>query len=390
MARRPVVVHLTTVDMSLELLLGPQLRAFRRAGYRVVGASAPGPYVAGLEADGIEHVALRHATRSWSPTADARALRELVGLFGHLRPDVVHTHNPKPGLYGRLAARLARVPVIVNTVHGLYAQRDDRWAKRAAVYGLERLAATCSHAELVQNAEDLETLRRLGVPDQRLHLLGNGIDLARFSPSTVSEPDRQAARAELGATGPGDVVIGCVARMVREKGIAELVEAAEVVQARHPRARFALVGPHDPSRHDDIPAEVVERARAAGIRLLGQRDDMVRLYAAMDVFALPSHREGFPRSVMEASAMGVPVVATDIRGCRQAVDHGSSGLLVPPRDPAPLVAALEALLGDPGRRAAMAAAARDLALRRFDVSHQVRLTLDVYERLGARAAVAAG
>src|SRR5688572_28779490 len=181
----PTVVHVTTIDMSLELLLGPQLEAIGQAGYRVIGASAPGPYVEALCRRGIAHVPLAHATRAMAPLEDARALIELVWLFRRLRPAIVHTHNPKPGLYGRIAARIARVPVVINTVHGLYALPGDPWPKRAVVYGLERLAATCSQAELLQNPEDLPTLRRLRVPEERLAVLGNGIDLRRFDPTTV-------------------------------------------------------------------------------------------------------------------------------------------------------------------------------------------------------------
>src|SRR5437588_3294397 len=150
--------------MSLALLLGPQLRAFATAGYEVIGMSAPGEWVGQLEAGGIRHVPLRHATRALAPTHDARAFGELRALFRALRPDIVHTHNPKPGVYGRIAARAAGVPVVVNTVHGLYAQPGDPVTKRALVYAAERVAAACSHAELVQNAEDLEVLARIGVP----------------------------------------------------------------------------------------------------------------------------------------------------------------------------------------------------------------------------------
>ena len=135
---RPLLVHVTTTDISLEWLLGPQLEAFAAAGFEVVGVSAPGPYVEALEARGIRHVPLHHGTRSFALAEDARALPELVSIFRRLRPVIVHTHNPKPGLYGRVAARIARVPVVVNTVHGLYAQRQDPFAKRALVYSIER------------------------------------------------------------------------------------------------------------------------------------------------------------------------------------------------------------------------------------------------------------
>ena len=132
------VVHVTTTDISLALLLGPQLRAFAKAGMDVIGASAAGPWVDDLNEWGIRHEAVAHATRSVSITDDARALGELVRLFRRLRPDIVHTHNPKPGVYGRLAARLAGVPVVVNTVHGLYASPDDPLVRRFLVYGTER------------------------------------------------------------------------------------------------------------------------------------------------------------------------------------------------------------------------------------------------------------
>src|SRR4029077_11405471 len=124
----------------------------------------PGPFVAGLTADGIVHHPLRHATRALAPGRALAAPAELFALFRRLRPDIVHTHNPKPGVYGRMAARAARVPLVVNTPHGLYAQPTARPARRLPVYALERVAAACSDVELVQNPEDLDTLARLRVP----------------------------------------------------------------------------------------------------------------------------------------------------------------------------------------------------------------------------------
>jgi glycosyltransferase involved in cell wall biosynthesis len=386
-AQRTTVIHVTTVDMSLELLLGPQLEVMRRAGYNVVGASAPGPHVEALAGRGITHVPLAHATRAMAPVEDARALAELVALFLRIRPSIVHTHTPKPGVYGRLAARLARVPVVVNTVHGLYALPEDPWPKRAAVYGLERLAATCSQTEFLVNSEDQQTFRRLRVPADRLVLLrsGLGIDLQRFDPRTVSDADRAAARRELGATADDDVVVGLVGRLVREKGYLEVFEAADRLRSRFPRLRVAVIGPDEPEKADALTAADKQAADRAGVRFLGRRDDVVRLYAGMDIHVLASHREGFPRSPMEASAMGVPVVATEIRGSRQAVDHGTTGLLVPPRDPAALAGAIARLAADPAERRRFGAAARRKALDAFDQQLCVDLTLAAYERLLARA-----
>jgi len=376
------LVHLTTTDMSLALLLGPQLRAFAEAGMDVVGASAPGPWAEDLAALGVRHEPVVHATRAMDLAEDARALAELVRLFRRLRPDIVHTHNPKPGVYGRLAARLAGVPAIVNTVHGLYATPDDRWARRAVVYGVERAATTCSQAELVQNPEDLDTLGRLRVPPGKLVLLGNGVDLARFHPVTAAAAAR--ARQALGAA-DGQVVVGMVGRLVWQKGLRELFAAAERLRRCRPEVLVVLVGPLDPDKADGLGEADLAAARALGnVSFLGPRRDVEALYPGFDLFVLPSYREGFPRSAMEASACGVPVVATDIRGCREVVDPGVTGLLVPPHDARALAQAIGQLAADPARRQAMGRAARRRAEAEFDDRRVVSITLDVYRRLLGR------
>ena len=352
---RPRLLHVTSADLSLDLLLGPQLQAFAAAGYEVLGASAPGPYVEKLEANGIGHVSLDHATRGWSLTTDVRALSELRRVFRDLRPDIVHTHNPKPGIYGRIAAKAARVPVIVNTQHGLYATEDDRPAKRAGVYGLERLAAACSDAELVQNEEDLETLARLRVPRRKLTLLGNGVDLDRFDPARVDAAEARALRHDLDPDGDA-VLIGAVGRLVHEKGYSSS-STPWPGSARCTR-RLGSSSPAGPSRTSPTgsPQPRWPKQRRAGVRFLGTVHDVETFYAAVDLYVLASHREGFPRSAMEASAMGLPIVVTDIRGCRQVVDHKTTGLLVPVRSPEPLAAAITELIDDAEGRQAMGTA----------------------------------
>jgi glycosyltransferase involved in cell wall biosynthesis len=372
------VAHLTTVDMSLRFLVLPQLLAVRDRGGRAIGISAPGPWVRELEATGIEHFALPSSTRSMSVTSDVRAARELWQILRRERVDVLHTHNPKPGLYGRVVGRLGRVPIVVNTVHGLYATEDDALAKRAVVYALEGIAARCSDAELFQNPEDLALMQRLHLT-RRAQLLGNGVDLTRFDPERFSAGERAAVRAELGVD-DDTIVVGAVGRLVAEKGYPELFDA----MARLPEHyRLVVVGGVDPEKPDSLPADVIGRAEASGVRLLGHRDDVDRLYAAMDVFVLASHREGFPRAAMEASAMALPVVATDVRGCREVVVPGVTGALVEVRDPAALAAALGDL-GDPATRARLGAAARARALHHFDERRVVETVLRTYRAIAER------
>ena len=371
-------MHLTTTDMSLDWLLAPQLRAFADAGYDVVGMSAPGGHVASLEASGIRHVALPAFTRSANPFDDLRAAAQLWRALRRERPDILHTHNPKPGIIGRIIGRLAGVPLVVNTQHGLYAQPGDRWQRRLPVYAAERLAASFSHVELVQSPEDVDTLvRSLRVPRSRVRLLGNGIDLDRFSPHAVDPGARTALRSQW-QIAPDEIVIGLVGRLVREKGIAEVLEAAHVLRTRGARARIVVIGPADPGKSDAIDDRLIARADDDGVVFAGRRDDMPECYSAMDLYLTASWREGFPRSAMEAAAMGLPTIATDIRGNRQVVRHEHTGLLVPVRSPHAIADAVASLIEQRHRWPSLSAAALAAAANEFDQRRVIARTLDAY------------
>jgi len=383
------VAHLTTVASSLRFLLLPQLRAVRDlpdGKGEAVGISAAGSDVEFLVKEGVTHIALGSSTRSMNPLADVRSARELWRILRRERFDVLHTHNPKPGLYGRVVGRLARVPVVVNTNHGLYATENDGFLRRLVVLSLEAFAARFSHAELIQNPEDVDLLLKRHVNvRKRTKLLGNGIDLQRFRPGAVPEGVRQSRRAEL--TDRADaVVVGMVGRMVVEKGFRELFEAARILRERFPDGRYviAAVGPDDPEKADAITPEEIAAAREVGVVFLGHRLDVEALYAAMDLFVLPSYREGFPRAAMEAAATGLPIVASDVRGCRQVVDHDVTGLLVPVRDGAALADAIAALGEDPTRREAMSKAAVVRAQEHFDERKVVDIVLSTYREVAAR------
>jgi glycosyltransferase involved in cell wall biosynthesis len=378
---RPKLVHVTTVDLSLHVLLAFQLERFAAAGYEVVGVSAPGEHVDALERRGIRHVPVRSLTRRWSPGRDARALADLRHVFRGELPAIVHTHNPKSGVLGRAAARSAAVPVVVNTVHGLYTSSELGAGRRLAIGGAERIAARLSNAELFQSEEDLAyALRSRLVTPERAHWLGNGVDLARFDPARVPPAATRELRITWGAR-EGSVVVGTVGRLVREKGYREFFQAARSVRASHPQTVFVAVGPEEPDKSDRLTREDLDDARAAGVVLHGAGVDMPRLHAAFDVFVLASYREGMPRSAIEASAMARPVVATDIRGSREVVQDGATGVLVPARNPDAIAGAIRTLIGNAEKRAAMGAAGRRRAEERFDENAVVDRTLRVYDRL---------
>lgn len=368
------VAHLTTVDLSLRFLVRPQLLAVQEWGGEAVGISAPGPWVGSLEDDGITHIPLLSSTRGMSPLNDLRAAIQLWRVLRREGFTVLHTHNPKPGLYGRVLGRLAGVPLVVNTLHGLYVTEDDRPAKRRFVYMLEAVAARFSDVELHQNPEDLELCRRKRIlPKGKGSLLGNGVDLDRFSVDRIDGETRSRLRAEWGVE-DDQVVVGMVGRLVNEKGYPELFEA---VAGLGERFVTVVAGPEDPEKSDAVSPQVISRAREAGVIFLGMRTDVDDLYGAMDLFVLPSHREGFPRAAMEAAAMGLPIVASNVRGCRQVVDDGVSGILVPVRDPDALREAISKVGADEVR-AEMGRQSREKAKREFDERRVVDAVMTSY------------
>jgi glycosyltransferase involved in cell wall biosynthesis len=172
-----------------------------------------------------------------------------------------------------------------------------------------------------------------------------------------------------------------VGRLVAEKGYPELFEAARILDDRY---AFFVIGPDDLTKGDSLPADLVTRARSDGVRFLGMRTDVDELYRALDIFVLPSHREGVPRAAMEAAASGLPIVATNIRGCREVVEDGVNGLLVPVRDPASLAAAIQSIGDDPHLMSKMGAAGHERARRLFDEDAIVEKVLDTYRQVATR------
>ncbi len=377
------IAHVANTDYFCAFLLLGQLRDARRAGHDVEVVCGGGPLLRDLRAEGFR-VHVVGNSRRIDPVADARTLAAYVGLFRRERYDLIHTHNPKINALAALAARIAGVRRVVSTLHGLYSHEGQRVWTRQTWRTLERASARLADLVLCQSAEDVRTARwgRI-VADERLRRLGNGVDVERFSPARFGAADRAALRRRLGVR-DGERVIGFVGRLVREKGVCELVE---VVRHR-PGWRLWLVGPDERGvKRDAVSPRGL--ASAPNVTWLGLQADLPPLYAAMDVAVLPSHREGLPRTLLEASAMARPIVATLVRGCREAVASGRTGLLVPPHSPRDLRDALAALLASPGRRAQLGAAGRERALSHFDERAVFERIALAYGELGLPAPPAA-
>ena len=378
------IAHITTVDVSLEGLLLNQLRSLRAAGYDVAGISSPGRRVPAIEAAGIRHLAVP-MSRNLTPWADLVSLWRLVCLLRRERFTVIHTHTPKAGLLGQLAARLAGVPVIVNTVHGFYFHDHMRPAARRFYIAMETVAAWCSHLILSQNAEDIQTALKEGIcqPD-RIQFLGNGIDLTQFDPATVSAEDAQRCRQRLGIAADAPVV-GFVGRLAaRRKGFLDFLAAARDIAARMPHVRFLIAGGSDRGKPDAVdPSAAADYGIADRCVFVGNRpnDELPPLYKIMSVLVLPSLFEGVPRVVMEAAAMGTPAVVSDVKGNREAVTHERNGLLVPFGDVPALTSAIVRILTEPDTAQRMSAEARRIAAERFDERVVFEKVRSAYARL---------
>jgi glycosyltransferase involved in cell wall biosynthesis len=380
--KRYKVAHVTTIDFSLRYLLLGQLRNLLEAGYDVTGVSCDGKDVPALTDAGIRHLPVP-MTRNFTPLADVLSFWRLYKTMKRERFAVVHTHTPKACLYGQLAARLAGVPVVLSTLHGFYFHENMSGLKRQLYKATETIAARCSDVVLSVNGEDIKTAEREGIcsPKKMRELGSIGIDIQRFDRDRIDADAREKLRAELGIANAA-AVVGFVGRLVAEKGIVELMQAARIAIEQMPGIRFLLVGPIDHEKPDALTPEVARKHGIADACVFtGMRQDLPLLYSVMDIFVLPSYREGFPLSVMEASAMRVPCVVTNVRGCREAVRNGENGLIVPLKDVPALAEAILELARNPEKARRMGETGRRMAMERFDERRIFEVVKAEYARL---------
>lgn len=367
------LLHVTTVADSFRFLRG-QLRYMRERGIVAEVVSSPSPYQAEFAAQEGVRVHAIEMRRAITPVQDTLALARMVRLVRRVSPDIVHAQTPKGGLLGILAATATGVPVRIYHMRGLRFVAEPG-VRRALLQGAERLSCSLAHRVLcVSRSVRDEAVAQSLCPPDRIDVLGggsgNGVDaMGRFDPSRLPPGTRAATRAAHGI--PSDaLVVGFVGRLVPDKGIEELAAAWKTLRERFPTAHLLLVGPFE----DDTPltGSLVRTLRddprvhlTGWVSDVAGRDQVPALYAAMDVLALPTHREGFPNTVLEGSAMALPVVATQVMGCVDAVEEGVTGTLVPVAAPDALAAAIDRYLGDAGLRARHGAAGRERVLRNY-------------------------
>lgn len=361
------LLHITTVPVSLSFFHG-QVDYMRRRGLRFLALSSPGPELqAFAEREGVE-VGAAEMPRRISPLQDLVAVTRIWWHIRRLRPEIVHSHTPKGGLLGMLAARLAGVPVRIYHIRGLplvTATGYRRWLLTRA----ERVSARCAHQVLcVSHSLREVAVRERLCPPEKIRVLGggsgNGVDaVGRFDPARLAPGAGAEVRRRHGI--PEDAtVLGFIGRIVRDKGVEELVHAWTRLRERFPDAHLLVVGPFEPQDPVSPGTEEVLR-NDPRVHLEGLNWDTPPLYAAMDLLVLPTYREGFPNVLLEAAAMSLPVVSTRVPGCVDAVEDGATGTLVPARDADALARAMSTYLSEPELRRIHGAAARGRVLHEF-------------------------
>lgn len=328
--------------------------------------------------------------RVFDPVGDLNAFRRIIALLEELRPSLVHTFGGKASVGGRLAARFVGTPAVVGTLTGLgslYMNPDlRRLAMRKAYEHLQKTACRHSDLTIFQNRADLNDYVGRGlVPSAKAALIpGGGLRADVFDPCRASPSERAAARASAGIGATSTLVL-TVARVVPTKGISELARAAKIVKSRCPGVQFAVAGGVDTGSIDRFSSSGLEEIRT-DVRLLGERRNIPPLLASSDNFVFPTpHREGMPRAVLEAMAMKLPVVATDVPGCNEAIENCRSGLLVPPGDVKALAEAILRLIENPDLRTRLGSETRNRVLERFEISLIARQLSDSYETVLAKA-----
>lgn len=368
--------QLCAVDFTLFHFLLPLMHGLRDAGHEVVGICSEGALLAQVRGVGFRVEAVPLA-RSYNPLRHARAFAVLVRLLKRERFDLLHVHTPVAALVGRLAAAVAGVPRVVYTAHGFYFHEHMPAWKYGLFVALEWLGGRFTDVLFTQSEEDAATARRLGLCRTNvIEAIGNGSDPARFRPAPADDQDRVRLRQSLGVA-DNDIVIVTVGRLVAEKGYPELFAAMRSV-----KATLWVVGERLVSDHaDPIAAAIVDVRRdpvlSTRIRFLGYRGDVPALLRAADVFVLASHREGMPRSIVEAMLTALPVVSTNIRGAREEVVEDETGFLVPVRSAAGLAHALQRLATDPALRQRQGAAGHRRALDLYDEAKVVARQLQL-------------
>lgn len=367
-----VIVYLVSEDWYFLSHRLPIARAARDAGARVVVATRCSDCRELIEKEGFRVVHINFNRVGLNPFHELLVLFEIIRCYRDFRPDIVHHVGAKPILLGQVAATFLGVRCVINAMAGmgfLYISRSlgTRFLRKLFEAIVLRLGRISCSRFIVQNEDDADVFSSLGVPDKNIVLIpGSGVDCDRFFP--VSEPE-------------GEIIALCVCRLLRDKGVYELVDAARILKAREVPVRIRLVGGRDDNPTSVDQRDIIDWGREGLVDLAGHSDSIDLEYRNSHIAVLPSYREGLPKSLLEAAASGRPIVSTDVPGCRSICLDGDTGILVPVHDPQAIADAIQKLVLDGELRKKMGAAGRNVVLNSFSQEVVVEKTLSLYAEM---------
>lgn len=372
------IIRAVTVSQSIDFF-EPVVEDLQKKGYEIVSVSSPGPELERLRNLGVK-VCEVPMERRMAPLKDVKSLWQLIRLFRKEKPYMVHSMTPKAGMLCMLAAWLTGVPRRVHTFTGLVWPTASGLSRKILMF-TDWLTCACATHIIPEGHGVLDDLKNGGITRKPMRVLGygnvRGVDMDRFSRRPEVMKEAKEIRME------GVFTFIFVGRMLRDKGINELVEAFSQLNNKYKNLRLLLIGIQETAL-DPLRQETIDRIDALpAIEAVGPKygDDLLACYAASDCFVMPSYREGFPNTVLEAGAMGLPSIVTDINGSREIIENGRNGMIIPSKDSDALYHAMEQMLTDNEKRGAMASQARAMIANRFEKSFVQKCLFEFYDEI---------
>jgi glycosyltransferase involved in cell wall biosynthesis len=380
MNKKPKIIRITTVPVSMNIILKGQL-AYMNQFYEVVGVTGRDEkhFYEIAQREGIRMIPIE-LSRVISPIKDLKSLFQMYFMMLREKPDIVHTHTPKAGLIGLLAAKLAGVPVRLHTVGGI-PWMEVFGFKRNMLKQIEKITYGLAHRVYPNSKGLIQFIHEQKIcPSEKVKLLANGGSNGINTDYFVPHPElKQTLRLKQGIN-DNEIVLGFVGRMAREKGINEWLTAFEEVRKQF-KVKILLIGLFEKT-YGGLTSEVEEKIQNdPDILFLGRFDDVRPYYNMMDIFVFPSYREGFPNAVLEACAMGLPVIATNINGCNEIIQNGVNGILIEPKSSEAIYKALLNLLENKESRLKLGEQARTEVVKKFRRENIWRALKDEYDTL---------
>ncbi|WP_223634646.1 glycosyltransferase family 4 protein [Planococcus sp. 4-30] len=379
--KKPKILQVCAIDFTVDRLLKPLIKESMKQGYEVHNACTDTGLFAELEKDGLHMIDIS-IDRKISPLSNLKTIRAFVSLMRKEKYDIVHVHTPVAALLARVAAKMAGQKNVIYTAHGFYFHDEMSPSTYKVFYSIEKYAAKwTTDWLLLQSIEDYD----LAVQDKFISLdktlhLSNGVDIwNRFNVGKYS--DLEDMRPKLGLISE-DVVFTFIGRLVREKGIFELLQAFNILHKEYPEAKLVLIGGLlDSERDQESYQELQELLKSPGVHHLGFRNDIPELLITSDVFVLPSHREGLPRSIIEAMGMKLPIIASNIRGCREEVFPNENGFLFEKENVDELYDSMKKLVAEPQLRHEFSLKSREIVEESFDEQKVLAKQIKLFNKL---------